>query len=156
MFSAISQEAYKTENHLAPFIGHVQMLTLGFIVMVIAHHIPYRFFRMLYIIFLPITAVLLIMLPFVGIEVNGAIRAIKILGFEFQPLELAKFSVILFIVDMLARNQKRRTKCRQSIFPNFGSFGTILLPYCTPKFIYGSNVIWCWHIAYGYWKNFIC
>lgn len=123
MFSAISQEAYKTENHLAPFIGHVQMLTLGFIVMLIAHHIPYRFFRMLYIIFLPITAVLLIMLPFVGIEVNGAIRAIKILGFEFQPLELAKFSVILFIVDMLARNQKEGQNADKAFFPILGVLG---------------------------------
>jgi cell division protein FtsW len=81
MFSAISQVAYKGDNHLAPFIGHVRYLALGAFVMLIFHHISYQKIRWFYLFLLPTSFVLLVITPFIGVEINGAVRAIKIIGF---------------------------------------------------------------------------
>ena len=110
MFSAISQVAYKGDNHLAPFIGHVRYLALGAFVMLIFHHISYQKIRWFYLFLLPTSFVLLVITPFIGVEINGAVRAIKIIGFEFQPIELAKWSVVLFLSDILARYQNHANK----------------------------------------------
>jgi cell division protein FtsW len=127
MFSAISQEAFRRSNHLAPFLSHIQMLGLGLIVMIIMHRFPYRFIRGLNYFILPIALLLLILLPFFGVEANNAIRAIKILGFEFQPLELAKFSTIVFISDMLARNQKEGQTADKAFWPIIAVLGIFCL-----------------------------
>jgi cell division protein FtsW len=127
MFSAISQEAFRRSNHLAPFLSHIQMLGLGLIVMIIMHRFPYRFIRGLNYFVLPSALILLILLPFIGVEANNAIRAIKILGFEFQPLELAKFSTIVFISDMLARNQKEGQTADKAFWPIITVLGIFCL-----------------------------
>lgn len=127
MFSAISQEAFRRSNHLAPFLSHIQMLGLGLIVMIIMHRFPYRFIRGLNYFVLPTALILLILLPFIGVEANNAIRAIKILGFEFQPLELAKFSTIVFISDMLARNQKEGQTADKAFWPIITVLGIFCL-----------------------------
>lgn len=108
MFSAISQVAYKTTDYLSPFFGHVRFLALGLFVIIMTHHIPYRIIRPMYFILVPLAAILLILTPFLGAEVNGAVRAIKIFGFEFQPLEVGKFAVLLLLADVLSRYQKEQ------------------------------------------------
>ncbi|NLK93412.1 MAG: FtsW/RodA/SpoVE family cell cycle protein [Bacteroidales bacterium] len=127
MFSAISQEAFRRSNHLAPFFSHIQMLGLGLIAMIIVHRFPYRYIRGLNYLILPIALVLLVLLPFIGVEANNAIRAIKVLGFEFQPLELAKFSTIVFISDMLARNQKEGQTADKAFWPIISVLGIFCL-----------------------------
>ncbi len=117
MFSAISQEAFRQSNHLAPFLSHVYLLFFGFITMIIVHKFPYQYIRALNYLLLPTAFVLLILLYFVGVEANNAVRSLKIAGFEFQPMELAKFSVIAFISDMLAQNQKEGKASDKAFVP---------------------------------------
>ncbi len=50
---------------------------------------------------------LLVLVPHVGIRVNGARRWIRLFGFSFQPAELAKLAVILFLASYFARRQDR-------------------------------------------------
>lgn len=146
MFSAISQEAFRRSNHLAPFFSHIQMLGLGLIIMIIMHRFPYRYIRGINYFLLPIALVLLILLPFIGVEANSAIRAIKILGFEFQPLELAKFSTIVFISDMLARNQKEGQNADKAFWPIIivlGLFCLLIAPQnlSTAVMLFGVGIL---------------
>ena len=50
---------------------------------------------------------LLVLIPHVGIRVNGARRWIRLFGFSFQPAELAKLAVVLFLASYFARRQDR-------------------------------------------------
>ncbi len=111
MFSAISSVAYKYTNYLDPFFGHVKHLALGVIILLIMSRIPYRYLRKLYIVFLPLTIILLILLPFIGagVTLNGGTRALRIAGFDIQPQEFAKLFTIMFLADILTIYQTNYT-----------------------------------------------
>ncbi len=106
MASASSQIAFKSEHLYDPLFSHIAFLFAGLVVMVVASNIPYKFVRALTYPFAALTLILLIITPIVGTEVNGAVRSINIFGFDFQPLEFGKFSVVLMISDILSRYQK--------------------------------------------------
>ena len=50
---------------------------------------------------------LLVLVPGVGVKVNGARRWLRFFGVSFQPAELAKLAAILFLASYLARRQDR-------------------------------------------------
>lgn len=50
---------------------------------------------------------LLVLVPHVGVRINGARRWLRLFGISFQPAELAKLTVILFLASYFARRQDR-------------------------------------------------
>ena len=50
---------------------------------------------------------LLVLVPYVGIRINGARRWLRFFGLSFQPAELAKLAVVLFLASYFARRQDR-------------------------------------------------
>jgi len=55
---------------------------------------------------LSIFLLLLVFVPGIGFEVNGARRWIGFLGFSFQPVELVKFAMICFFASWMEKHQK--------------------------------------------------
>ncbi len=58
---------------------------------------------------LSVILLILVFVPYLGKEVGGARRWLKIGMFSFQPSELAKWATVLFLVDILSSRQKRLT-----------------------------------------------
>ncbi len=56
----------------------------------------------------------------VGVSTNGAARWISILGFQFQPSEALKISIILYLARVLAERQRKIAKMR--IVPSLNIF----------------------------------
>ncbi len=55
-------------------------------------------------------ALLLVLVPGIGTTVNGARRWIRFAGFNFQPAELAKYAMVIYLARSLARKgEKVRT-----------------------------------------------
>ncbi len=52
-------------------------------------------------------ALSLVLLPGVGMKINGARRWLRIFGLSFQPAEFAKLALILFLSSYFARRQDR-------------------------------------------------
>jgi len=50
---------------------------------------------------------LLVLVPGVGMKINGARRWLRFFGLSFQPAELAKLAVVLFLASYFARRQDR-------------------------------------------------
>jgi cell division protein FtsW len=48
----------------------------------------------------------LVFIPNIGFEVNGARRWISLLGFNFQPVEVTKFAMIIFFANWMEKHQK--------------------------------------------------
>lgn len=105
VFSATSTIAYKNVNHWAPIVRHATFLLAGFVLVLLLHNIPCRFYSLLCLLF-PISAILLLATPFVGVEVNGEPRWLEILGVRFQPSEIAKLSAIGYTAFILSRRGK--------------------------------------------------
>ena len=65
VFSATSTIAYKNANHWAPIVRHATFLLGGFVMVLLLHNIPCRFFSA-FIILLPVSMLMLIVTPFIG------------------------------------------------------------------------------------------
>lgn len=85
------------------FLEQTKSVLFGFAVLFLAYLIPLRFYRTFSFILYGATVVLLLMLfvPGLRVEVNGAIRGIRIAGRTVQVFEFAKIGVILYLARAL-------------------------------------------------------
>lgn len=102
VFSATSTIAYKNANHWAPIVRHATFLLGGFVLVLLLHNVPCRFFPV-FILLLPVSVLMLIVTPFVGINANDAHRWLEIMGVQFQPSEFAKLASIVYIAFLLSK-----------------------------------------------------
>ena len=103
MYSASSTLAYKASNHTAPMLRHVWFLFIGSLVAFGVHLIPYKYIRLLSYLGLFASVFFLIWVLFKGQSANDATRWMSLFGFQFQPSELAKLSVIIVVADLISR-----------------------------------------------------
>lgn len=105
VFSATSTIAYKNANHWAPIVRHATFLLGGFVLVLLLHNIPCRFFPA-FILLLPVSVLMLLVTPFIGVEANDAHRWLELFGVQFQPSEFAKLASIVFIAFLLSKRGK--------------------------------------------------
>ena len=105
VFSATSTIAYKNANHWAPIVRHATFLLGGFVLVLLLHNVPCRFFPA-FILLLHVSVLMLLVTPFVGINANDAHRWLEIFGIQFQPSEFAKLASIVFIAFLLSKRSR--------------------------------------------------
>lgn len=128
VFSATSTIAYKNANHWAPIVRHATFLLGGFVLVLLLHNIPCRFFPV-FILLLPISVLMLIVTPFIGVEANDAHRWLEIFGVQFQPSEFAKLASIVFIAFLLSkRGRYTETQIFKYILIGVGVTCVLILP----------------------------
>ena len=109
MYSASGTLAYKAANHTAPMLRHVGFLAGGALIAVLVHLIPFRYIRLISYFVLVLSVFMLILVLFKGKSENDASRWLVIGGFNFQPSELAKLSVIIVAADFISRIKDPKT-----------------------------------------------
>ena len=94
-----------TSGSFSMTISHVQKIFIALALALFVFRFPIVFWQRYSIYFLLFSLLLLILvfIPLIGREVNGAYRWIRILGFSFQPSELMKFSLIIYISSYCIR-----------------------------------------------------
>lgn len=114
---------YKGGNTEYYLMKHFTLLAMGLGLMLIAHKIKYtyysRFSQIIYIISLPL---LLYTLLF-GTNLNDASRwyTLPIINISFQPSDLAKLALMLFLARLLAKRQDTIKDFRKTFLPAIGS-----------------------------------
>ena len=84
---------------------HLLAAGLGIIALLIAYQIPHRFYiKSAYILLLG-TALLLFLVLFIGQRKNGSTRWFNLGFFSFQPGELAKLALVLYLAYSLAKKR---------------------------------------------------
>ena len=93
--------------------------SLGLVAMLAAWRVKYELIRTLGkpLLFLTLTLLILVLLPQFGREVGGAQRWLRIGGFSFQPSELGKLALLIYLADYLARKQDRIKSLSRGFFP---------------------------------------
>jgi cell division protein FtsW len=105
--SVLSIDLYHSPWHY--FERQVLWLAVGSVAFVIALHADRHRWRRLGrpAVFVAIALLLAVLVPGVGVRVNGAARWLGTSSFQIQPSELAKLAFILFTADVLDRRAKR-------------------------------------------------
>ena len=103
MYSASSTLAYKASSYSKPMLQHAGYLALGIGLAYGIHLIPYKIIRVLSYLGIIVSIVFLILVQFKGITENGATRWFSLFGFQFQPSEIAKLSLIMVVADFISR-----------------------------------------------------
>ncbi len=131
---------------------------LGWVAFKISLETWYRLTPVLMI--LTIIALILVLIPGIGREVNGSLRWIPIAFFNFQPAELAKFAALFYVASYLHRHKKSIAERISALFiplvvmgflgvllllePDFGSTAIIFVVGLGLLFIAGVSL---WRFA---------
>lgn len=106
LFSA-SSTLVTSSNVYSPLIGHSIFLILGLFLVLWLQNVPYVWFRKISLVFAVLSLLLLLVSSYMGVEINGAQRALRIAGFTVQPAEIVKLSIVMLLSSILSRNQTR-------------------------------------------------
>lgn len=106
VFSASSASAHHYQGDTLYFIKR-QLIwaVLGVIAMIVISNIPYKVVKKLAFPIFAVSVVCLALVPIIGKEINGAKRWLGFGSLGFQPSELAKFAMIIFLSKLLADNR---------------------------------------------------
>lgn len=124
VYSAASNLAYisgsgDTFNY---FVKHFVHLFLGFTIMYGVHRVPYRYFRGLSMVMIPVVLVLLaatMFQPETSESLTNARRWIKvpIVGFTFQPSTLASVVLMVYVARYLSKIKDQKVTFKETILP---------------------------------------
>lgn len=123
VYSAASNLAYRSGsgNTFAFFAKHFMHLLLGFVIMYGVHKIPYRYFKGLSLILIPVVLLLLgvTMLQGTTIEGANASRWIKIpvVGVSFQTSTLASVVLMVYVARYMSKIKDKTITFKESIWP---------------------------------------
>ena len=110
-FSASSQEISSGGMGMyRPIIKHIVTLGLGFFCLFVIQRTDYKKFTPWIALFALATLLSMVVVLFIGDNINGAVRSFTLpgIGFSVQPAEMAKLSIVTLIAWFTARNQMRQ------------------------------------------------
>ena len=124
VYSAASNLAYISGdgNTFNYFVKHFLHLFLGFSIMYGVHKIPYRYFRGLSMIMIPVVIVLLVATMFqadASESLTNAKRWIQVplVGFTFQPSTLAAVVLMVYVARYLSKIKQKQISFAESVLP---------------------------------------
>ncbi len=123
VYSAASNLAYKGAggNTFTFFVKHFVHLGLGFAIMYGVHKIPYRYFKGLSLVMIPVVLVLLTITILQGTTVGGATASrwitIPFVNMSFQTSTFASVVLMVYVARYLSKMKDKTIGFKASILP---------------------------------------
>ncbi len=122
VYSAASNLANSgNTNTFSFFIKHFMHLLLGFVIMFGVHKLPYKYFRGLSMIMIPIVFVLLLVTMLQGTTIAGANASrwiqIPIVNMSFQTSTLAAVVLMVYVARYLSKIKDEEVSFKESLLP---------------------------------------
>ncbi|MBT4709339.1 MAG: FtsW/RodA/SpoVE family cell cycle protein [Flavobacteriaceae bacterium] len=112
-------------------IKHIAIVFIGILIMYATHLIPYRYFKGLSIIALPVIILLLLFTALQGNVIEGAnaSRWIKlpVVGLSFQPSSMAIVILMVYTAFYLSKNYEKEIKFTDSVLPLWIPISLVIL-----------------------------
>ncbi len=90
----------------------------GLIVMYLTSKIDYRFWQNKYVVFGALFVTVMLLFSVFGFPaINGARRWIRVPGFSFQPSEMAKVALPIFLAWFLTKNEETIGNLKETVLP---------------------------------------
>nr|WP_321405284.1 putative peptidoglycan glycosyltransferase FtsW [uncultured Carboxylicivirga sp.] len=110
VYSATANLAYKHHdgNAIYYLFRHAKFLMVGIGIIIGVHHLHYKWFARFASVFLYLSEALLLITLLTGVSLNQASRwlTVPVVGISFQPSELAKLALMIYIAKILAQYQR--------------------------------------------------
>lgn len=126
IYSASAIYAHDTMKNSFYFLQrHLVYLGIGTALAVWASRVDIGRFRLLAkpILIVSIVLLVLVLIPHVGSSVKGARRWFRIFGFSFQPSELTKIALLVYMADFLERRRGQLDDFKRTFVPAMAVLG---------------------------------
>jgi len=133
VYSAASNLAYTSGsgNTFSFFVKHFMHLFLGFSIMYGIHKVPYKYFRGLSMVMVPIVFVLLLVTMLQGTTIEGANASrwikIPIVNMSFQTSTLATVVLMVYVARYLSKVKDKVVSFKDTILPLWAPVFLILI-----------------------------
>lgn len=102
IYSATSSLAYKEHTtNFSYLFKQLKYVAFGWVVLFVFYKIPLKWYRSLSVVMFAVSLVLLAIVPIIGQEINGAKRWLNLGFITFQPTELIKITLVLYMAKIL-------------------------------------------------------
>lgn len=100
-------------------LRHAISLGVGFVAALLAFQVPMERWEQLAprIFMLALVLLVIVLIPHVGVSVNGSRRWLSLGVMNFQPSELAKFAVLLYAADYMVRRMAVKERFFRAVLP---------------------------------------
>lgn len=107
IYSGATNLAYRMNGGQTEYLllKHLILIGLGLVVMFVTHLVNYRAFARLANLMVYFTVPLLLYTIVIGSEINEAARWITLFGQSFQPSDLAKLTLMVYLSKLLTQRQ---------------------------------------------------
>ena len=131
VYSAASNLAVGSSNTFSFFVKHFMHLFLGFAIMYGIHKVPYKYFRGLSMIMIPIVFVLLLVTMLQGTTIDGANASrwiqIPIVNMSFKTSTLAAVVLMVYVARYLSKIKDKKVGFNETVLPLWGPVFLILI-----------------------------
>ncbi len=118
IFSASYARAYfNTGNSAHYFVRQAIFAVAGVAIMIVVGRLNYFIWYRTATLILLAAIFLLVLVPLIGVEHNGAKRWLRLFGIEFQPSEVAKLGMILTFGAMMSVWQDKMSTFQYGVLP---------------------------------------
>ena len=121
LFSATYYKAVDQGDALLEVKKQLIGVGLGAFLMLLTSRIPYSFWQKPRVVMLALTGsfalLVLVLIPGIGVYVNGSRRWLNIAGLSFQPPELAKIASVMYLASTLSLRLKQVERLWTGILP---------------------------------------
>ena len=145
VYSASSALALKRFGNDAYFLQKQALFAgAGIVALVVCRHVPYRIYRALAYPLLALTLAALTAIPFtdMGVSAGGSARWLRFGWLNFQPVELARFSLIIYLAYSLTKKKDRIREFSIGLVPHV-VLVAILTGFLLMQPDFGSAVLLC-------------
>lgn len=118
---------YSSNSTAHYLIKQTILLGISWFIIIFIHHIPYRYFSKLSLLFLYLAIPLLLFTLVSGKDVNSARRWIEMpgTGFTIQPSDFAKIALIMFVARLLSQKQDKPEEFREAYLKIMAAVGLV-------------------------------
>ena len=85
--------------------SHITKLLLGFSAMYVVHKINFKYFSKLGQLGFLFSLFLLVLVLLIGVSINGASRWLQIAGQQFQPSDVAKLAILVYMARQISKQR---------------------------------------------------
>ena len=125
VYSSTGTLAYKYQSGNTEYylMKHFMILMVGLGLMYLSHNIPYKYYSKVSQLLLYLALILLPLTYFLGSSINEAKRwlVLPLTNITFQPSDLAKLALIMFLARILSKKQESINDFKDTFLPIIGA-----------------------------------